>query len=148
MSRLPGHTLVAARLQAHFAALAAGHSLSTIQAKVLIQLDPAGTVTMRALADRIQYGPSNLTAVIDRLEARGAVARRPDAHDRRVKGLVLTGERIKLRDAFWQRLISDAGPLGGLGTAELAQLQTLLQQALATQPSGPEAADARSETFP
>jgi DNA-binding MarR family transcriptional regulator len=119
------------RLQAHFAVLAAEHSLSAIQAKILVQLDPGGTVTMRALADRIQYDPSNLTTVIDRLEALGAVERRPDARDRRVKGLVLTSEGAELRDAFWQRLVNEAGPLGGLGMKELAQLRSLLQLALA-----------------
>src|ERR671933_1910033 len=77
-------------LQAHFAALAAEHSLTPMQAKVLIQLDSAGVLTTRALANRLQYDPSNLTSVIDRLEAIGAVRRQPDARDRRVKGLVLT----------------------------------------------------------
>ncbi len=119
------------RLQEHFAALAAEHSLSAIQAKILIQLDPAGTVTMRALADRIRYDPSNLTTVIDRLEALGAVERRPDARDRRAKGLVLTDEGLSLRDAFWQRLSNEVGPLGGLDMKELAQLRSLLQLALA-----------------
>jgi DNA-binding MarR family transcriptional regulator len=119
------------RLQEHFAALAAEHSLSAIQAKILIQLDPAGTVTMRALADRIRYDPSNLTTVIDRLETLGAVERRPDTRDRRVKGLVLTDEGLSLRDAFWQRLSNEAGPLGGLDMRELAQLRSLLQLALA-----------------
>src|SRR6266516_3117055 len=103
------------RLQEHFAALAAEHSLSAIQAKILIQLDPAGTVTMRALADRIRYDPSNLTTVIDRL----------------AKGLVLTDEGLSLRDAFWQRLSNEVGPLGGLDMKELAQLRSLLQLALA-----------------
>jgi DNA-binding MarR family transcriptional regulator len=120
------------RLQAHFAALAAEHSLSAIQAKVLIQLDQAGSVTMRALADRLQYDPSNLTTVIDRLEELGAVERRPDPRDRRVKGIVLTGKGLSLRTAFWQRLINAAGPLGGLGTGELVQLRSLLQHALAS----------------
>ncbi len=119
------------RLQEHFAALAAEHSLSAIQAKILIQLDPAGTVTMRALADRIRYDPSNLTTVIDRLEALGAVERRPDTRDRRAKGLVLTDEGLGLRDAFWQRLSNEVGPLGGLDMKELAQLRSLLQLALA-----------------
>jgi DNA-binding MarR family transcriptional regulator len=127
-----------ARLQAHFTALAAEHSLSGIQAKILIRLDPAGAVTMRALADRVQYDPSNLTTVIDRLEALGAVERRPDARDRRVKGLVLTAEGLSLRNAFSQRLVSEAGPLGGLGTAELTQLRSLLQAALADSEHSPE----------
>ena len=123
------------RLQAHFAALAAEHSLSAIQAKVLIQLDQDGAVTMRALADRLQYDPSNLTSVIDRLVELGAVQRRPDPRDRRVKGIVLTGKGLELRTAFWQRLVNEAGPLGGLGAEELRQLRSLLRLALAG--SGP-----------
>jgi len=123
------------RLQAHFAALAAELSLSAIQAKVLIQLDQDGAVTMRALADRLQYDPSNLTSVIDRLVELGAVQRRPDPRDRRVKGIVLTGKGLGLRTAFWQRLVNEAGPLGGLGAGELRQLRSLLRLALAG--SGP-----------
>ncbi len=125
------------RLQAHFAALAAEHSLSAMQAKVLIRLDPAGAVTMRALADHLQYDPSNLTSVIDRLEALGAVQRRPDPRDRRVRGIVLTDKGLRLREGFWQRLVSEAGPLGHLGVRELAQLRSILQSAVAgPNPSG------------
>jgi DNA-binding MarR family transcriptional regulator len=102
---------------------------------VLIQLDPAGAVTMRALADRIQYDPSNLTSVIDRLEQLGAVERRPDPRDRRVKGLVLTGKGLLLRTEFWQRLVSEAGPLGSLSAGELAQLRAILRAAIA-RPAG------------
>jgi MarR family transcriptional regulator, organic hydroperoxide resistance regulator len=120
-----------ARLQEHFAALAAEHSLSAIQAKVLIQLDQDGAVTMRALAGRVQYDPSNLTSVIDRLEELGAVERRPDPRDRRAKGIVLTGTGLRLRTAFWQRLVSEAGPLGALGESQLAELRSLLEAALA-----------------
>lgn len=119
------------RLQAHFADLAAEHSLSAIQAKVLIQLGRQDAVTMRALAGRLQYDPSNLTTVIDRLEELGAVQRRPDPRDRRVKRIVLTAKGLGLRTAFWERLVNEAGPLGGLGTEELAQLRSLLRLALA-----------------
>jgi DNA-binding MarR family transcriptional regulator len=118
------------RLQTHFAALAAEHSLSAIQAKILIQLDPGGAVTMRALADRLQYDASNLTTVIDRLEALGAVQRRPDPRDRRVKGLVLTEEGLRFRNGFWQRLVNETGPLGHLTVDELVQLRSILQSAV------------------
>jgi DNA-binding MarR family transcriptional regulator len=119
------------RLQAHFTTLAAEYSLSAIQAKVLLQLDPASPVTMRALASRLQYDPSNLTGVIDRLEALGAVRRQPDPTDRRAKGLVLTPTGAQMRDPFWQQLISDAGPLGHLSASELQHLRAILQSALA-----------------
>jgi DNA-binding MarR family transcriptional regulator len=125
------------RLQAHFGALAAEQSLSAIQAKILVQLDQDGAVTMRALADRLQYDPSNLTTVIDRLEAIGAVQRRPDPRDRRVKGIVLTARGVELRTAFWERLVNEVGPFGALGAEELRQLRSVLQHALAH--TGPEA---------
>jgi DNA-binding MarR family transcriptional regulator len=121
-------------LQMHFAALAAEHSLTAIQAKVLLQLNAATPVTASALAGRLQYDPSNLTRVIDKLEARGAVRRQPDPDDRRVKGLVLTAAGAKLRDPFWQRLISDVGPLGALSADELKQLRSILKAAL-TEPA-------------
>jgi DNA-binding MarR family transcriptional regulator len=119
------------RLQTHFAALAAEHSLTAIQAKVLLQLDTATPVTTSALASRLQYDPSNLTRVIDKLEARGAVRRQPDPDDRRVKGLVITSAGERLRGPFWQRLISDVGPLGTLSKGELTLLRSILLSALA-----------------
>jgi MarR family transcriptional regulator, organic hydroperoxide resistance regulator len=120
------------RLQAHFAALAAEHALSAIQAKVLIQLEPSGAVTMRALSERVQYDPSNLTSVIDRLESLGAVERQPDPRDRRVKRLLLTEQGLRLRDQFWRRLVSEAGPLGRLSAEDLTQLHQILRTALAS----------------
>src|ERR1700694_1335156 len=66
-----------ARLDAHFTELAAQHSLSAVQAKVLLTLPADGAATMRALAGELQYDASNLTGVVDRLEAMGAVRRQP-----------------------------------------------------------------------
>lgn len=118
------------RLQEHFAELAGEHSLSAIQAKILIHLDQGGAATMRALAARLDYDPSNLTSVIDRLEELGLVQRRPDARDRRAKSIVLTETGHTVRAAFWDRLVNDEGPLGMLGASELEQLRSLLQRAL------------------
>jgi DNA-binding MarR family transcriptional regulator len=54
---------------------------------------------MRELAERMRCHPSNITGLIDRLEARGLVERCPDPRDRRVKGLALTplGQRVRIR---------------------------------------------------
>jgi len=137
------------RLQAHFTALAAEHSLSAIQAKVLLQLDLAQPVTMRALAARLQYDPSNLTGVIDRLEALGAVRRQPDPSDRRVRGLLLTETGARMRDPFWQQLITDVGPLGQLHVSELEQLRAILQSAIAAPvPGGPDVTPDRRAAAP
>lgn len=119
------------RLQAHFTGVAAEHDLSVVQAKVLMQLQPEGAATMRTLADQLQYDSSNLTGVIDRLEDRGIVRRQPDREDRRVKGVRLTPEGVRLRQAFWNRLTGDTGPLGRLGGEELAAMGNLIRAALA-----------------
>ena len=48
-----------------------------------------------------------------------------------MKGIVLTGAGLRLRTAFWQRLVSEVGPLGALGETQLAELRSLLEAALA-----------------
>jgi MarR family transcriptional regulator, organic hydroperoxide resistance regulator len=118
------------RLQAHFTGLAAEHGLSAGQAKVLMQLQPEGAVTMRQLAGELQYDASNLTGVVDRLEQMGAVRRQAHPHDRRAKAVLLTDEGRRLRQAFWERLTGNTGPLGRLNSRELATLRTLLRSAI------------------
>jgi DNA-binding MarR family transcriptional regulator len=124
-----------ARLETHFTELAAEHGLSAVQGKVLLQLQPDGAVTMRALAAQLRYDASNLTGVVDRLEEMGAVRRRPQPNDRRAKGVVLTAEGQRLRQAFWARLTSKSGPLGRLNSRELTNLRVLLRAATQSAPS-------------
>jgi DNA-binding MarR family transcriptional regulator len=119
-----------ARLEAHFTELAAEHKLTAVQAKVLLTVQPDGTMTMGSLAALLQYDASNLTGVVDRLEELGAVRRQPHPHDRRAKGVVLTAEGQRMRQSFWQQLTSHTGPLGRLTSRELAGLRTLLRSAL------------------
>jgi DNA-binding MarR family transcriptional regulator len=119
-----------ARLETHFTELAAQHGLSAVQAKVLLQLQPDGAVTMRTLAGQLQYDASNLTGVVDRLEEMGAVRRQPQPNDRRAKGVVLTAEGQRLRQAFWERLTNKSGPLGTLNSRGLMSLRTLLRTAV------------------
>jgi DNA-binding MarR family transcriptional regulator len=85
---------------------------------------------MRALAGQLQYDASNLTGVVDRLEEMGAVRRRPQPNDRRAKGVILTAEGQRLRQAFWDRLTNKSGPLGSLGSRDLTSLRTLLRTAV------------------
>ncbi|MDQ2944119.1 MAG: MarR family transcriptional regulator [Candidatus Dormibacteraeota bacterium] len=119
-----------ARLEGHFTELAARHGLSAVQAKVLLQLQPDGAVTMRTLAGQLKYDASNLTGVVDRLEEMGAVRRQPQPHDRRAKGVLLTREGQRLRQAFWERLTNKSGPLGRLNSRDLTSLRALLRSAM------------------
>jgi MarR family transcriptional regulator, organic hydroperoxide resistance regulator len=69
---------------------------------------------------------SNLSVLVDRLERRGAVERRPDPADRRVKALALTAEGERLRAAFWRSVVEDPGTLAPLADADLQALAGLL----------------------
>lgn len=122
---------IAGRLQDNFAAHAADLGLTAGQSKVLMALQPGESVPMRALSDRIRSDPSNLTGLVDKLEARGVLVRVPDRLDRRVKALVLTQRGEQLRTAFQDRLTGDAGPLAHLSTAEMTALRDALLPTLA-----------------
>lgn len=117
---------IAERLRQHWGAHATAVGLSGAQVKVLLSLVPGEAVPMRYLAERLDYDASNLTTLVDRLQRRGAVERRPDPVDRRVKALVLTPEGEMLRQTFWHDLIEDPGPLAPLDEAALRALAQLL----------------------
>jgi DNA-binding MarR family transcriptional regulator len=117
---------VADRLRQHWAAHAAALGLTAAQIKVLLRLVPGEATPMRKLAKQLDYDASNLTTLVDRLAGRGAIERQADPADRRVKALLLTAEGERLRDQFWHNLVTDAGPLGPLGQADLRTLARLL----------------------
>ena len=117
---------VAGRLRQNWAAHAAAVGLSPAQVTALLTLVPGEALPMRSLAARLDYDASNLSVLIDRLEGRGVVERRPDPGDRRVKALVLTPEGERLRAAFWRALTEDPGALGPLGDNDLSALSGIL----------------------
>ena len=128
---------LAQRLQDNYARHAAALGLTAAQAKVLLALQPNEAVSQRALADHLGYDPSNLTGLIDKLETRGAVRRRPDDRDRRVKTLLLTPSGTQTRTAFWTALTNDSGPLAHLTTGQAQALRDRLTEALAAEPDEP-----------
>ena len=71
-------------------AVAAELGLPEAQCQVLQLLDPQAPVAMCRIAEALDCDPSNITGIVDRLQARGLVERRSDPRDRRVKKLVPT----------------------------------------------------------
>ena len=59
-------------------------SISLIHLNVLILLEGTGPLPMSRLAEALDISVASMTGVVDRMEARGLVARRRDAEDRRV----------------------------------------------------------------
>jgi DNA-binding MarR family transcriptional regulator len=136
---------VAERLRQNWAAHAAAAGLSTAQVNALLTLRPGEAVPMRSLAARLDYDASNLSVLVDRLERRGVVERRPDPGDRRVKALALTPEGVRLRASFWRDLVEDPGPLAPLADADLQELAALL---MVLRTTGPSPADADQSASP
>ena len=74
------------------------------QSHLFIHLDPAKPVTMVALAVALDCDPSNITGLVDKLEMKGYIQRRPDSKDRRVKMIAVTEAGSKVRARLLARL--------------------------------------------
>jgi DNA-binding MarR family transcriptional regulator len=86
---------------------------------------------MGELAEVMHCDNSNITGIVDRLEQRGLVERRPAQHDRRVKLLVLTEEGARLREEL-ERLMGEPPPsIAGLSRGDQRALRDILRRALA-----------------
>jgi MarR family transcriptional regulator, organic hydroperoxide resistance regulator len=113
-----------------FMALAAEYDLSPPQLGALKALDPEQPLAMSELAAILGCDNSNVTGIVDRLEYRGLVERRPAEHDRRVKLLALTEEGRGLRDALADRLHAPPEQLSALSEADQRTLRDILARAL------------------
>src|SRR5207302_2413550 len=85
--------------------------LSPIQCHVLHLIEPGRPVPMGRLADTLSCDASNVTGLVDRLERRGLVERRPSAEDRRVKVLELTPTGSRIRELLLRRMTGKSLPL-------------------------------------
>jgi DNA-binding MarR family transcriptional regulator len=121
---------VVARYHEEYEDAAAGHSLTGAQARLLslLSLEP---LPMRRLAQKLKCEPSNVTGIVDRLELRGLVERRPDPSDRRVKLAAATEEGRRVARSLRESLQFAREPLAGLSREERVSLRGLLQRMLA-----------------
>ncbi|MFF4831552.1 MarR family winged helix-turn-helix transcriptional regulator [Streptomyces sp. NPDC001315] len=121
---------VVSRFYEDYEAAAGDHALTGAQARLLslLSLEP---LPMRKLAQKLKCEPSNVTGIVDRLESRGLVERRPDPHDRRVKLAAATEEGRQVAKGLREGLRFAREPLAGLSDAERLVLRDLLQRMLA-----------------
>src|ERR1700738_895301 len=123
-------------LKHHFQTAIVDMGLTPQQAHALRSLDPARPVPMRELAAGIMCDASTVTGIVDRLEDRGLVERRPDPDDRRVKGLVVTPVGIEMRDRVWHQVLSNAPHLAVLSPEERIELRDQLKRVVETNAVG------------
>jgi DNA-binding MarR family transcriptional regulator len=88
---------------------------------------------MRELADVLFCDASNVTALADRLEAKGLAERQPDPGDRRVKALALTVEGKRLRERVFEVMSEPPPPIAALPAADQRALRDILRRAVEIQ---------------
>ena len=104
--------------------------LAPMQAMALQQLEPGTPLPMSALADALHCDNSNVTGIVDRLEAAGLVERRPAEHDRRVKTLVVTERGEEARRLVSERMSVPPAPIASLSPEDAVALRDILRRAL------------------
>src|SRR3974390_1028152 len=109
---------------------AAEFDLHPAQAGALMQLDDNDGLAMPEIASHLACDSSNVTGIVDRLEARGLVTRRTGERDRRVKQIVTTPLGLEVRDALRARMADAPEGLARLSPRDQRMLRDLLARAL------------------
>jgi len=104
--------------------------LTLQQLAALRNIEPGQGLSMSGLAEALSCDAANVTAVVDKLEARGLV-RRGGSADRRVRMLEATARGADLRSRILARLHEPTPWIDALDTDEQRQLRDLLRQGLA-----------------
>jgi len=104
--------------------------------RALTVLDPQHSRPMRSLAQAWACDASNVTWMVDRLEQRGFVERRPHPTDRRVKTVALTALGAQTKTALFARLHQPPDELLTLNRDTLQALHATLAKLPASLRSG------------
>jgi len=126
-----------------FRSASADCGLSPIQAKTLLHMDVRHPSTMSEVAQTAACEPSNLTGIVDKLEARGLVRRHAAPDDRRIKMVLLTREGAALRDRLVARFSEPAGWMLALSARDQRQLRDILRKGLAFEQAAAASAESR-----
>jgi DNA-binding MarR family transcriptional regulator len=102
--------------------------LTLPQGHLMMALDEP--TPMSELARNMGFDASHITSIVDKLEDRRFVERRPDANDRRVKRIVITPAGQAARDSIEDQLLATMLPIG-LDVEHRVQLRDLLVLATA-----------------
>ncbi|MBD0329533.1 MAG: MarR family transcriptional regulator [Thermoleophilia bacterium] len=118
-------------LDPYLQAIAGEFGLTEAQGHALVLLEPGRPLPMHELADALHCHASNVTGLVDALERRGLVERRPAEHDRRVKMIAVTGEGAALRKQALRRLYEPPAAIAALSAADQRALRDVMRRVLA-----------------
>jgi DNA-binding MarR family transcriptional regulator len=116
-----------------FLSAASELDLHPAQAGALLHL--GSPLPMTELAAMLACDNSNVTGLVDRLEARGLVARQATPEDRRVKHVVLTAAGGRARAQLLAGVGTPPAGFAHLSDAEQRQLRDLLRRVVVEEPA-------------
>lgn len=119
-----------------FPMIAAEFDLSPQQLHIMRMLHERETLPMGQIAELLYCDASNVTLLVDRLEERGLIERRPDPADRRVKQIAVTAAGRKLQRKVLERLFEPPAGITELSAADQRALRDLLTKAAALHSPG------------
>jgi DNA-binding MarR family transcriptional regulator len=112
-------------------AVAQEFDLSPMGLKMLYLLEPGTEQPMSHLAETLFCDASNVTGIVDRLEARQLIERRDSPRDRRVKLIALTSEGAVVRERIRERLHEPPEQIAALSSDDKRSLRDVLRRAVA-----------------
>lgn len=121
---------VALTMRAAWVEVATEFDLTPAQALALKRLEPNTPLPMNTLAEAMLCDASNVTGIVDKLEARGLIERRTIEHDRRVKTLAVTRRGEELRRRLIQRGLRPSPAVAALYPEAHRQLIEILERLL------------------
>lgn len=113
------------RIKSHLAELAIENGITMPQAFMLYHLYTQDRILMGNLAKHLHCDASNITGMVDRLEAQGLIERHEMQEDRRAKQLRITKKGRKFVEKILARLPERMG-FNSFTKAELDTLHALL----------------------
>jgi len=106
----------------------ADFQLSPSQAQLMGLVEPGRPVPMNELANGLYCDASNVTGLVDKLEARGLIERQPDPSDRRVKMIAVTPDGAEFRTKVIERASEPPPSFSNLTAREQRLLRDLLRK--------------------
>jgi DNA-binding MarR family transcriptional regulator len=118
----------------HLPSVGGEADLSPLQCHVLHLIEPDQPMPMGRLAETMGCDASNVTGLIDRLEARGFVQRQASAEDRRVKVIQLTATGSRMRARLLRHVTEASCRLSRLPLKDQRSLVRILEELLGEPP--------------
>jgi len=109
------------------AAHAATFKLTMPQARLLRTLERGPARTMASLAKALSCDASNITGLVDRLEARGLIQRSKAEHDRRIKTIVVTRRGAAVIAALTRKTLAPPAALRRLTRKQLTIFHAMIE---------------------